>query len=522
MEFVALRGGQLVCGAVGAEPHLADVLIADGRIAEVIPPGTLEPVRGETTIDCTGHVVAPGFIDIHTHSDLTRLAYPGAESRVCQGVTTEVVGNCGMSPAPLGDHGATLRSTIGPVDLCPHLELSWDGFGEYLDRLDAAPSAVNTIALAGHGSARHAVLGDARRDATARERAAIAGLLDEALSAGAWGVSFGLMYAPGELADTAELRAAARTAGRADALVAAHVRSYNGPELQGAVDEFVDFADGARVQVSHLRAVGAGSRGVAGRVLERLHERRAAGVDVAADAYPYTAGHTTALQLLPRDLRSAGVVAALEAIRGDRARLVHELHDSPFPPGAITIARTGSTPTPACGRTLAELSGRSDDWPELLLELFERHGGAVDVIVDGSDRRDMEESLGDPLVAIGSDGATLSPAHAANLPHPRSFGTFPRALRLLLDAGMGLGDAIAKATSLPAERLGLSDRGLLRPGAVADLVVLDPARLQDRASYSSPAVTPAGIRDVLVAGEGVLRDGTPTDARPGALLRRRR
>jgi N-acyl-D-amino-acid deacylase len=216
------------------------------------------------------------------------------------------------------------------------------------------------------------------------------------------------------------------------------------------------------------------------------------------------------------------VAAALEAIRGDRARLLHALHDSPFPPGAITIARTGSTPTPACGHTLAELSGTSDDWPELLLELFEQHGGAVDVIVDGSDRRDMEESLGDPLVAIGSDGATLSTAHTANLPHPRSFGTFPRALRLLLDAGMGVGDAIAKATSLPAERLGLGDRGLLRPGAVADVVVLDPARLEDRASYSSPAVTPVGIRDVLVAGEGVLRDGTPTDARPGALLRRRR
>jgi N-acyl-D-amino-acid deacylase len=521
MGLVALRGGRVLSGASGAKPEPADVLLDGGRIADVLAPGTLPDPPEAVTIDCGGHVVAPGFIDIHTHSDLTRLAYPDAESRVWQGITTEVVGNCGMSPAPLGEHGETLRSTIGSVDLCPELELTWNGFSEYLDSLDAAPSAVNTATLIGHGSARHAVLGEARREASRSERSAISGLLEQALSAGAWGVSFGLMYAPGELADGAELHAAARTAGRVDALIAAHVRSYLGRELEGAVDEFVGFTDGGRVQVSHLRAVGADGRGVAAGVLERLHRLRADGIDVAADAYPYTAGHTTAVQLLPQDIRSAGAAAALVAIRDDRERLVAELHACPFPPEAITIARTGATTTTACGRTLAELSGDRSDWPDVLLELLEQHRGAVDVIVVGSDMRDTTDTLRDPLVAIGSDGATLSPAHSANLAHPRSFGTFPRALRGLLNAGLGLGDAIAKATSLPAERLGLRDRGVLRPGAVADVVVLDPARLKDRATYATPAVQPAGIRDVFVAGEAVLRDGAITGARPGALLRRR-
>jgi N-acyl-D-amino-acid deacylase len=520
MTALLLKGGTILSGEPDASPYVGDVLAVDGRIA-VAPadPGQLPP--DTVVVDCAGRAVAPGFIDIHTHSDLTRFAYPDAESRVRQGITTEVVGNCGMSPAPVGPAGADgLRATIGPVDLLPELELRWSSFPEYLDRLDAAPSTVNTATLVGHGSLRHAVLGDATRAGERAERDAMRGHLDEALDAGAWGLTFGLMYAPGENADHEELRGLAVRAAERDGLIAAHLREYHGPALVGAMDEFLALAGEGRAQVSHLRAVGPGSEGVPARALERLHAERAAGRDVGADAYPYIAGHTTALQLLPNDVRRAGLQEVLAHIPTRRRELAAALEAGGIGPDAITIAKTGAEPTPACGRTLAELAGDTG-WGELLLDLLVEHGGAVDVIVVGSDPDDTERVLADPLVVVGSDGATLSCRHTATKAHPRSFGTFPRALRTLLDRGLTLPGAIAKLTSGPADRLGLTDRGRIAPGQAADLVVLDVDRLADRATYAEPMRAPAGIDAVFVAGEPVLRDGRITDARPGRLLRSR-
>lgn len=521
MTSLLLEGGTVVTGDPGATPRVGDVLVVDGRIAAVAPHREAAP-EGTVAVDCSGRVVAPGFIDIHTHSDLTRFAYPAAQSRVQQGITTEVVGNCGMSPAPIGPAGPErLRATIGPVDLLPEIELAWSSFAEYLERLEAAASTVNTAALVGHGTLRHAVLGDATRASERGERDAMRGHLDEALDAGAWGLTFGLMYAPGENADAEELRSLAARAGARDGLVAAHVRAYYGRRLIDAVDEFLGFAGDGRVQVSHLRSIGPGREGVPAQVLATLQDQRDHGRDVGADAYPYTAGHTTAVQLLPAAVRRAGLADVLARIPGERRTLAHGLRAGGFGPDAITVVRTGAEPTAACGRTLAELAGGDDDWADLVLDLLLEHSGAVDVIVEGADPADTMAILANPLVVVGSDGATLDCDHTATQPHPRSFGTFPRALRALLDRGMPLAAAITKLTSAPADRLGLCERGRITSGQAADIVVLDVNSLSDRATYAEPRRAPAGVDAVFVAGEAVVRDGEVTDARPGRLLRAR-
>jgi N-acyl-D-amino-acid deacylase len=511
---VVLGGGTVVDGT-GAAPVLADVVVVDGRIDALVAPGTSVALP---RVDCTGLTVTPGFVDIHTHSDLTRLRYPDAETRTLQGITTEVIGNCGMSPVPVSRDLAGLREVLGPIDVAPDVEFTWSDTAGYLDALVATPGATNLVPLLGHGSLRHSVMGSSTLPAGADERAEMASALEEALDLGFWGMSFGFMYAPGELSDLAEQRALATVLHRHDgALLTSHLRAYDHTGLVGGVREMLSLAEYAQVplEISHLRSINDDGSAI-DQALTLLYE---ATVDVEADAYPYLAGHTTLLQLLPEELRSRGVPEIARATAEEPGAVAAALRrNQHFDPDQIMVVKGGEGSAPEVGSTLADLA--TDDWAAAAEGLIARYAGNVDVIVVGTRPEDALRVLADPIVSVASDGVGLALDHAANRPHPRSIGTFPRAFQELRDDGMDVARIVHKMTGKPAARMGIRDRGFIAPGFVADLVVLDPAAMRDNASYQEPLVPPSGIHHVLVSGEFVLDDGQPTHARPGTLLRR--
>lgn len=521
MSGVVFTGGLVVDGT-GAAPRRADVVVADGMIVDVVEAGAA-PGAG-TTADrqaIDGLVITPGFVDIHAHSDLTRFAYPGGASRILQGITTEVIGNCGFSAAPAGGEG--FRESIATIDVTPDVPITWSTPAEYLDALDALPAASNVAPLIGHGPVRRAVLGDAPEAPGPADLATMSMIVDDALAAGYWGLSIGLMYAPGELAGRTELVALARVVAANDALLGAHLRAYDGTGLVAAVTEALDVADasGVRLEISHLRSIADPT----GRAIEEaIAVIRESHVDVEADAYPYLAGHTTAQQLLPPELRARGTSEILAEIAAGPDRVAAALRDAFLAaPEAISIVRLGDDGGPELGRTLADLArGQEGDAARVLVDLLARHDGAVDVIVVGTRPSDATRVLAESFVSVASDGVALALEHSANRPHPRSIGTFPRAFRELTDAGIPIERIVHKMTAKPAQRIGLAGRGRIAPGTVADLVVLDPDRMRDNAGYDDPLVPPSGIRSVWVAGECVAADGVATGRMPGVLLRRTR
>lgn len=516
---VLLQGG-LVADGSGRPAREGNVLLEGDRILEV---GQVSQGQADVVIDCAGRVVSPGFIDIHTHSDLSRFAYPLAESRVLQGITTEAIGNCGLSPAPIKGETSTLRGVVGPIDVVPGVEITWRTVSEYFYALEAHQGATNVAPLVGHGAlvvAANAIAGS-NSVGTDHYLSAIKKELVDALDAGAWGLSLGLMYSPGESSPTEELVALAQIVATRGGLLSAHMRAYDGPQLPAAVREVLALSEetGVKLQISHLRSIQDDGSGLKA-ALELLE---CSSCDVQADAYPYLAGHTTLLQLLPSDLRSLPLEEILNAVRANPSHVSTRIMDSAvFAAQAITIAKAPETPW-AVGRTLDEISFalQAGNWGEAAVSLLLENGLSVDVIVIGTRPEDALEVMAHPLVSIGSDGLALGMNHDANLPHPRSFGAFPRALRDLLDYGLGLGEVIEKLTSKPASRLGLEDRGVLVAGAFADVTVFNPEIIADLATYEAPVTPPRGIDFVFVNGVNVVEGGSLTHNFPGRLLRKK-
>lgn len=514
MSLTVLRGGHVVDGTGGAAAA-RDVLIEGSRIARVAEPGSLGSVEhapGVRVLDCTGRIVAPGFFDVHTHSDLSVLAYPDNASRIGQGVTTEVVGNCGMLPAPVADAPA-LRAAIGPVDIVPDVPWSWSSIADLLDHYARSPRSTHLSVLAGHGTLRLAVApgsGALTIQEVARLRAAVESALDD----GCVGVSLGLMYAPGERASADELTAVASAVARRDGLLAVHLASYDTEGLEPAVRSMLGLAErtGVRLQLSHLRLVGTDPRAYE-RVLALVDQARAH-IDVAADMYPYLSGHTTLLQLLPPSVRAGGFAAAFELNSARPGGLGSALAECDFAPEAITIMKAPRTP-----EVVGVNAGSFDEPWARLAELMLDNAGNVDVAVVGSTAENLELALSTPWISIASDGAALSTRHRSSVAHPRSWGTFPRAYRLMRDVGVPVVEAVRRMTDAPAQRVG--QRATVTVDARADLVVFDETQLRDTSTFTAPLSTARGVEHVLVAGEPVLEHGQSTGRRPGLLLAER-
>ena len=482
-----IRGGTVVDGT-GAPPVRADVAVRDGRIAAVgDAPGP--PAR---VIEARGLAVAPGFIDVHAHDDAAVIANPGVDFKVMQGVTTDVVGNCGVGMAPAGGaFQAFFQAGVGNV-LGPAPEIDWRTFGEYMDAVEAARPTLNVACLVPHGVVRFAAMGLESRPPERHELAAMREHVQEAMEAGAVGLSTGLIYPPGAFADTPELVELAKTAAEAGGLYASHIRD-EGRLLLDAVAEAIDVGRraGLPVQISHFKAAGRENWGRTKDSLRLTEQARAEGVDVMFDVYPYTAASTILW----------AVARATEAVEAD-AVMVASVRERREYEGK-TISQ------------IAEMLGLpvADALSRVLQE--ERDAVAVFFAMDEGDVRRV---LKHELCMIGSDGL---PSEGGK-PHPRLYGTFPRVLaRYAREEGLlTLEEAVHKMTGLPARRFGLERRGELKEGWCADIVVFDPQAVTDTATYEEPRQHPRGIQYVVVNGQVVVEKGKQTGTRPGRVLRR--
>jgi N-acyl-D-amino-acid deacylase len=474
-------------------------------------------------VDATGCMVAPGFIDMHAHSDFSLLACPSAEAKVRQGVTTEVTGMCGFSPAPAPPGGGLLREWAS--FLSTQLDWGWSSFASWLERLRHAGLTGNVVPFVGHGTLRIAAMGFERRPPTPDEARRMAALLDEALDAGAFGLSTGLIYAPSVYADTAELIALARVTGsRPGRLYTSHIRG-EGPTLEAAIMEAIRIGDdgGLPVQISHLKACLKANWPRMGEVLRTIETARARGVDVTADMYPYTAGSTTLASLLPMWVHEGGMAALLGRLADGpaRRRILDAGRASEGgwggPNGVIEwsdvmIAECPRLPAVE-GRTMAELAADRRVSPEdLLIDLVLETEGRVSMthflMLDANVARGLQF----PHVTIGSDnlGLCAGPEEShVGKPHPRQHGCFAKILGTYVrERGvLGWEAAIHKMTGQSARRLGLADRGVIRPGAAADVVIFEPETVDDLATYQAPHRYPAGFRWVWVNGSAVLDAG---------------
>ncbi len=529
MYSILFRDATVVDGA-GELPFRADVAVADGKIVEIAPGIS---ATAERVIDAGGLVLAPGFIDIHSHSDMTLFTHPGLESKAFQGVTLEVTGNCGLGAFPVTrGKERELADFLRVHDfILPPDGLIWTDLAGYAQLIDSQTPGIHIAPLVGHGPLRIAAMGMDDRYPTVSELEAMNRLLETALLQGAWGMSTGLIYPPGSYAATDELVFLARTLARHNALYASHIRSEAEglfPALKEAIT--IGRESGVRVQVSHLKALGSRNRGEGRKLLSTLVSARAAGVDIAADQYPYDASATTLTATVPAWAHAGGVTALLERLRdtGLRGRLVEEINREILAREGASGIMVGTCHSAQnrrlSGESLASVAARWECSPaEAVLRLLSEEEGAVGAVFFSMSSDDVAAILADPLVAVGSDGHGLHAVDAAGeTTHPRSYGTFPRVLGKYVrdEKLLPLSSAIRKMTALPASRLGLTNRGMVRAGYAADLVLFDPVTIGDPADYREPHRYAVGVSHLVVAGRFVISDGALTGARPGRLLLR--
>ncbi len=489
---LVIRGASIFDGS-GAAPIRGDVAVGGGRILAVGEVGG----ESDRSLDGSGLAVSPGFIDVHSHDDFAVLLEPEMPFKVLQGVTTDVVGNCGLGAAPFRQ-AAAAAAAFHPGRRIP----DYEGYAGYLALLDREPPSLNVAALVGHGAIRAAAMEDPSKASSLAERDRMRGLLEEGLEAGAVGFSTGLIYEPGRNADTAEIVHLARALAEAGAIYTTHMRDES-LRLLDSVRETLQVGEeaGVAVQVSHHKAAGRAAWGLVRDSLRLLEEARARGLDAAADQYPYTSA-STILAAVVQNRWLAG------SPRGGGGRAVEAAE--------VVIASSAKRPE-WDGRSLAEIgAGRGESAAATAQRVLDEDP-AVWVIVHLMDEGDVRTVMRHPTTLIGSDGIPTG-----GKPHPRLCGTFPRVLgHYSRDEGvLPLEEAVHRMTGASALRFGLRGRGFVRPGFFADLVVFDPARICDRATISDPRRPPDGIAHVFVNGVEVVRDGVHTGARPGRALRR--
>jgi N-acyl-D-aspartate/D-glutamate deacylase len=530
-----VRGGLLIDGT-GSPGRRADVAVQGDRITAVGDLSAVDAGGVGLVVDASGLVVCPGFVDPHGHSDASLFVDGALVSHLRQGFTTQLSGNCGLTVAPITPRGRELVEIELRLN---HVTPRWTTFADYLDAVSGQRLGMNVAFLAGHGTLRGSVLGSDARDPTDDELGAIVGHLEAAMEAGAFGLSSGLIYAPGIHARAAEIQRLVAVCAAAGGLYATHMRN-EAAGLFGALDEALDSVrtagSGARLQVSHLKAGARAVWGRAGEAVRRLRRARDEGLDVGADQYPYTAAATTLQIVLPPELLALGVdecVAVLADHRArDRVRSEIEAGVSGWEnvaadPGweGIRISFSESHADWA-GRSVAAIAADARvDPTEVAFDALVDDRLETSIVVDCMDEADVRTILAVPWIAVCTDAEGRRPGHPildAGIPHPRTYGSTARVLGEYVrdEQLLPLATAVAKLTSVPAGRIGLRDRGVLREGAFADIVAFDPSRIADLATYASPATHPSGIPHVFVNGTAAVLGDRETGARPGRLLRK--
>lgn len=531
MLDILIRGAEIVDGT-NTPRYQGDVAIEGDRIAHV---GALAGATARTVIDATARVVAPGFIDMHSHADLSLLVEPEAESLVHQGITTVVTGQCGMSPAPLTrEHREDTLRTLSML-IPPGVSMPWDqisSFGSFLEYLENAGTAVSVVPLVGQGMIRAAVMGYRADAPTKDETEQMQRLVREAMDDGAHGVSTGLIYPPGSFTGTEELIDVVRPVAKYNGLYFSHIRG-EAETLLEAVAEAIEIGRqaGIAVQVCHFKAAGRDNWDKASAALALIDQARAEGLDVTADMYPYTGGATYLAALLPRWALEGGTPGLLRRLDlpEERTRIVQAIKAGE---GGVVgriewdkVLIAGSPKREYVGHAISELAAQEDQDPlHWTLDALRLTSGNLTMVVLSMSEDNIKMQLGHPAMMFGTDGLGVSTdgPMALGIMHPRFCGTYARLFGQYVREGvLSLEEASWKASGFPAQKLRLADRGLIREGYKADLVVFDPSTIQDRATYEEPLHYPSGIETVLVNGEVVIEAGSQTSARPGRVIRRK-
>jgi N-acyl-D-amino-acid deacylase len=541
--------GASICDGTGVPARIGDLLIEGDRIAELDDVS----LSSDDVIDGRGLTLAPGFIDMHSHSDFSLPRDPLAEAKVFQGVTTEVVGNCGLGMYPSNRTCDAMVERLGPmvfgeagVECSASLEA-------YRARLHATGVSVNVVPLLAHGNLRGMVMGMAERPPTALELEAMQGLVHEGMLEGAFGISSGLVYAPGAYADTDELVELAKVAAHHHGMYATHMRN-EGARLERSVAEAIAIGERAKisVQISHHKAIGKLNWGKVATTLSMIDDANLRGGDVHSDVYPYTAGATVvATMFLPlwafeaKEGDHRGMLEQLAAKLSDPATRKQMIHDAKAQllaqvelpralsmlPRAWILALIQQTMSKLViinsikrqrqyqGLSIGAIAKqRKQDLYEAMYDLLLEEDAEITAIAHLMSEADVRAVMRHPRTMIGTDGFALRRGTS----HPRTFGTYPRVLSHYVrgEGVLTLEDAVHRMTGLVAQKLGLPDRGVLVPGNVADLVLFDAAAVEDRATFEDPHRSPLGIHQVWVGGVPTVRDGVHTGARNGRVLSR--
>ena len=515
-------GAPSVTGAVG---------VRNGRIAAV---GSVAGPAART-VDARGQVLAPGFIDPHSHSDYALLTDGNAESKIRQGVTTEVIGESG-SVAPRR----------------PTAERTWTDFAGYFAAVERGKTSVNLLSYVGLGQVREYTMGNDERAPTADELARMTGLVADAMKQGAYGVSTGLIYSPNAYAKLDELVALSRPAAAAGGIYASHLR-YDGEKLRVGVEEAIAIGEGARIPVHifHLKVTGAPNFGRMKEVIALVEAAQKRGLEIYADQYPYVASSTGLSQTIPPWAHEGGGAKLAERLKdpATRARIRKEM-DDPHPTwenrlisagtwhnvqiASVPLRSSGSPGSQSLASGYKRYEGRrvddaakeaGKDPYDFVFDLLIANAGSISCVWFIIDEADLKLAMQQPWVSIGSDGSALATSGPLRngVPHPRNFGTFPRVLGKYVreEHVISLELAVHKMTGLTARQMHIGDRGLIKEGLAADLVIFDPATVADRATFTDPFQYPVGISTVVVNGQLVLDNGRHTGQRPGVIIRGR-
>ncbi|MBT9164526.1 MAG: D-aminoacylase [candidate division WS2 bacterium] len=522
MLDILIKNG-LVIDGLNTRGVLKDVGIEGDKIVEV---GDLSEVEANKVIDASGLCVAPGFIDMHTHSDEAVLLNPLMESKIRQGVTTEVIGNCGSSAAPL--MGEALKQTDKLLSL-HGFPISWKTMGEYLDLVQERGSSTNIIALTGHGNLRGSVMGFGMRAPTIEEMKDMKEVLESTLKEGSWGLTTGLIYPPSSYAETREIIELAKVVTRYDGIYATHMRNETDKLLE-AVEETLNIGreSSVKVEIAHHKAAGKSNWGRVEQSLSMIEKARNSGIDVTCDQYPYIAASTGLSSRIPDWAHDGGVDKMVERLKTPEtsARILDDIKQKMPDKNNYEAVLIASCPSDKSleGLNLWQISEKQNLPPqEVIVKLLIENDGLVDIVSFGMCEEDVKRVMKTSFIMIGSDAgakATYGPLSEGK-PHPRAYGTFPRVLGKYSreERVISLEEAIYKMTGLPAKTLGLSRRGVINKGNYADLVIFDANSIIDRATYVNPHQYPVGIDFVLVNGAVTIEKGEHKGVLAGKVLR---
>ena len=537
MDFdIIIKNGKIIDGA-GNPWYYGDVGIKDGRIKVI---SKIES-DAENVIDAKGLYVSPGFIDAHSHGDYNTLVYRQMENVIHQGITTVVAGQCGASPAPLSDlvREAEQNATNAQLPEGVTLDLSWSSFDEYLKEEEKGGLGANTAHMVGHGAIRSASMGNDARAPTGDELQHMRDYTREAMQSGAYGLSTGLIYPPGIYAKTDEIIELAKITAEYGGIYDSHIRG-EGKTLMAALNEAIEVGEkgGLPVQISHHKIASSSLWGSSVETMKMFEAARERGLDITVDQYPYKAGSTSLMTLLPPWAHDGGLEAALERLRDPklRARMTKDIEEGidgweNFAKelgweNVFVTSVVSEENKPIEGMNMVEIKEHrgADDEFHALYEVLLEEEGAPGMVIFYGDEEDVKHIMRHPLHMVGTDAGccTVEGPFCRGKPHPRHYGTYPKILGKYVreEKVISWEEAIRKMTSFPAQRFGILDRGLLRPGMCADITIFDPETVIDKATYKDPHNFPVGIPYVIVNGKITINKGKYTGVLAGKTLRK--